>query len=124
MDSNEEPVEIDVELHLVTAASVWILRPDRYMRLPRDERPRQPPSTGILADGIWHPHRGVWRVTHNRGVYYRIVPADRPADARGVHTGDVIADSTNSRSPEASYSGTGPEQAPANSRASRPRNGT
>ena len=91
MEVDEEPVQIDVELRVLTHASVWLIRPEAYMRMPRDEQRRWPPSTGALADGIWHPHRGAWRILDGDAVRYRILPAHRSDGAFGVVTGEVIA---------------------------------
>jgi len=77
MEVDEEPVQIDVELRVLTHASVWLIRPEAYMRMPRDEQRRWPPSTGALADGD--------------AVRYRILPAHRSDGAFGVVTGEVIA---------------------------------
>lgn len=86
---HEEPVDIDVELRIVTAQSVWLIRPDRYMRLPRREGPRPHPNSKALSDAQWHPHLGVWKVTDPIGTRYRILPAGRPPGSAGIHTGDV-----------------------------------
>lgn len=85
----EEPVDIEGELRIVTDQSVWLIRPDRYMRLPRGERPRQPPRSEALLDATWQQHVGVWRVTDSFGTRYRILPAGRPPGSGGIYTGDA-----------------------------------
>lgn len=87
---DEEPVDIDLELRIVTAQSVWLIQPDRYLRLPRREGPRQRPSSEALLDARWHHHVGAWRVTDPIGTRYRILPAGRPPGSRGIYTGDVV----------------------------------
>jgi hypothetical protein len=90
MGVHDEPVDVDLELRIVTAASVWLVRPDRYMRLPRYEGPRPTPGSPALVDGTWHRHRGVWKITEQLGTRYRILPDDRPPGAVGVYTGYVV----------------------------------
>lgn len=92
MDAHEQPVDIDRELRVATRASLWLIRHDRYLRLPRREAPRPPTVSPALADGTWHRHNGVWKVTDAAGTHYRILPSDRPAGAQGVYTGDVVAE--------------------------------
>ena len=94
----EEPVDIEGELRIVTDQSVWLIRPDRYMRLPRSGRPRQPPRSEALVDATWHHHVGVRRVTDSFGTRYRILPAGRPPGSGGIYTGDVDITATVTRS--------------------------
>lgn len=91
MEVAEQLVDVGVELRVTTHASVWIIRPDAYLRLPRSEAPRPLPGSAALVDGEWHHHVGVWKMTDSRGVRYRILPAGRPPSATGIYTGDVIA---------------------------------
>lgn len=91
MKATEQAVDIGVELRVVTHASIWIIRCDAYLRLPRTEGPRPAPRSAALIDGKWHRHVGVWKMTDSHGVRYRILPAGRPPGAAGIHTGDVVA---------------------------------
>lgn len=91
MEATEQPVEIGLELQVVTYASTWIIRRDAYLRLPRSERPRPAPRSAALINGEWHRHVGVWKITDSLGIRYRILPAGRPPGTAGICTGDVIA---------------------------------
>lgn len=97
MNTCEQAVDIDQELRVVTHNSLWLIRPDRYMRLPRREAPRPPAVSEALTDAIWHAHDGVWEVTDDVGTRYRILPSGRPAGAEGIYTGDVVATHGDSR---------------------------
>ena len=88
---HEEPVDIEYELRAITGASVWIVQPSRYLRLPRSEAPRPPIDDldGATTDALWHEHRGVWQQRDWDGHRLRIVPIGRPADAYGIITGTI-----------------------------------
>lgn len=85
-----EPVDVEGELRVVTEASVWLIRPTTYQRLPRREGPRAV-CTAALADAVWHAHEGVWHLDDVHGTRYRILPTGRRPGSVGVVTGDVQA---------------------------------
>jgi len=90
-DEIGDAVEVDGELRIVTEASVWLIRPAAYLRLPRREGPRSVLSPS-LADAVWHPHVGVWRIVDGDLVRYRLLPARRHPGSVGVVTGVVEAE--------------------------------
>lgn len=83
------PLAIDDELRIVTASSVWFIRPDTYCRMPRREAPRHVPGPE-LTDGVWHPHVGAWLVTDAFGSSIRLLPPGRPYGASGIVTGVIV----------------------------------
>ena len=90
---HEWPIEIAVGLRVTTPSSIWLIRPDRYCRLPRHgEQPRSAASDA-LTDGDWHEHVGAWVFIDpiDQLPHVRLLPADRPAGSRGIHTGAVEA---------------------------------
>lgn len=91
MAVRDGPLEITGELRVVTEASIWLIRADTYMRMPRCEQPRPRPESSALIDHAWHPHTGVWRVTDATGTWLRILPPGRPPGASGIQTGLVVA---------------------------------
>lgn len=91
VDEEIEPVGM---LRVETESSIWFVTPERYQRLPREERPR-PQVRSIehrLADGEWHRLRRCWwRVHHDGSRQMRLLPEVGPADGVGVVTGVVVA---------------------------------
>ncbi len=72
-----------------TERSIWLLMPDRYQRLPREERPRpkEVAIEGRLDDATWHRLRRCWWVTYADGHRaVRILPVSGPPDGIGVIT--------------------------------------
>jgi hypothetical protein len=91
--SDDEPrLEVHGELHVRTESSLWVIRPDRYIRMPLVEGAREPlPSEDDALDDLeWHPQREVRLVETPAGLRLRIVPANRSDDARGVITGVIV----------------------------------
>ena len=74
------PLAIDVELRIVTESSIWLVRPDAYLRLPRAEAPRGPTPDidGATEDGRWHAHAGAWLLDDHDTQRLRVLPAGRP----------------------------------------------
>jgi len=91
VDEEIEPVGV---LRVETESSIWFVTPERYQRLPREERPR-PEVRSIehrLADGEWHRLRRCWwRVHHDGARQMRLLPEVGPADGVGVITGVIVA---------------------------------
>ena len=91
VDEEIEPVGV---LRVETENSIWFVAPERYQRLPREERPR-PEIRSIerrLADGEWHLLRRCWwRVHHDGARQMRLLPEVGPADGVGVITGVIVA---------------------------------
>ena len=91
VDEGIEPVGV---LRVDTENSIWFVTPERYQRLPREERPR-PEVRSIehrLADGKWHRLRRCWWRVHDDGVrQMRLLPEAGPADGVGVLTGVIVA---------------------------------
>lgn len=85
----ETPLEIDGEVRVVTANSVWLIRADKYCRMPRIEAPRAA-STPTMTDGVWHDHVGAWLVLDVSGPCIRLLPPGRPASAQGVLTSRIL----------------------------------
>lgn len=83
------PLEIVGELRVVTTNSVWLVRADRYCRMPRIEAPRRA-SSPAMVDAVWHPHVGAWLVLERPGPCIRLLPPDRPVGAHGIVTGTII----------------------------------
>ena len=90
VDEDIEPVGV---LRVETENSIWFVTPERYQRLPREERPR-PDVRSIehrLADGKWHRLRRCWWRVHDDGDrQLRILPEMGPADGHGIVTGIVL----------------------------------
>jgi len=91
----EQQVDVDRELRVVTASSVWLVQSERYARFPRAEAPR-PLQTSVddaLEDAVWHEHVGLWRLTNSDGTeQIRILPAGRPPGSYGIATGVIEAE--------------------------------
>jgi hypothetical protein len=85
-----EPVEIIGELRIETEASIWLIRDDRYLRLPRSEQARATPDSAALADNTWHEHTGVWSLTDGSVLWLRILPAGLPPGSYGIQTGRIV----------------------------------
>ena len=85
----ETQLDVTVQLRVVTANSIWLIREARYLRLPRTEAPRPPAASAALADGCWHEHEGVWLSTEVLGTRLRILPAGRPPGSHGIYTGNI-----------------------------------
>lgn len=85
----ETPLEIDGEVRVVTANSVWLICADTYCRMPRTETPRSV-SAPTMADGVWHEHVGAWLVLDGSGPCIRLLPPGRPASAQGVLTSRIL----------------------------------
>jgi hypothetical protein len=58
---NDKALTIVAELRVTTEASIWLERPDIYMRLPRIEGPRVQIEDldGAARDAEWHEYEGV-----------------------------------------------------------------
>lgn len=85
----ETPLEVDGEVRVVTANSVWLIRTDTYCRMPRTEAPRSP-SAPTMDDGIWHEHVGASLVLGAEGPCIRLMPPGRPPGAHGVLTSRIL----------------------------------
>ena len=100
MPTTEQPVEIVGELRVVTEASVWLVRPRAYLRMPKTEQARGRPDSPALTDNRWHTHEGVWVVSNHTGeLWLRIVPAGRIPGAHGIETGRIISASASVTTP-------------------------
>jgi hypothetical protein len=92
----DEEIEPIGALRVETENSIWFVTPERYQRLPREERPR-PEVRSIehrLADGEWHRLRRCWWRVHDDGDrQLRILPEVGPVGGRGIVTGIVVATS-------------------------------
>lgn len=89
----EWSIELAAELRVTTPSSIWLIRQDRYCRLPRHaEQPRWAASDA-LTDGDWHEHVGAWVFIDpiDQLPHVRLLPGGRPAGSRGIHTGAVEA---------------------------------
>ena len=88
-----EPVPLGSPLRVVTDSSVWIIRADAYLRLPRSETPRPETASigGRLADGRWHGHRGAWWVADGDRWRIRLLPVAGPPCGVGVITGPIVS---------------------------------
>jgi hypothetical protein len=105
-------------VRVVTGSSNWLLTPDRYQRLPREERPRPPVGSidGRLDDARWHGMRRCWWVAYADGARaVRILPTIGPPDGVGVVTG-IIATVDGEWVEVAAEAITTPEPAPASPR--------
>lgn len=79
-------------VRVITGSSNWLLTPDGYQRLPREERPRPPVGSidGRLADARWHGMRHCWWVVYVDGARaVRILPRTGPPNGVGVVTGII-----------------------------------
>lgn len=87
-----EALEPAVEIRIVTERSLWLIRPDRYLRMPRGEhfRERTEAIENRLDDHTWHEHRGAYWQANIYGLRVRIKPVLGPADGAGILTGPVI----------------------------------
>lgn len=85
----ETALEIEGEVRVVTANSIWLIRADKYCRMPRIEAPRAS-SAPTMTDGVWHDHVGAWLVLDGSGPCIRLLPPGRPASAQGVLTSRIL----------------------------------
>jgi len=79
-----EPVGI---VRVETERSIWLVAPERYQRLPLEERPRPPVVSiqGRLADGSWHGLRRCWwRIRADGERRLRVLPTAGSADGVGM----------------------------------------
>ncbi len=87
------PMAIDTEVRVVTERSVWLIRPDRYLRLPLTETTRQRNDHAIddrLDDAQWHGLRAGWWCWDMDGcLRVRLLPVAGPEDGAGIVTGLV-----------------------------------
>ena len=86
----------DEAVVLITAGSVWIVTPDRYLRMKRDEFAAVLGNETLalcnrLDYDTWHLHRGAWWRARNGTYAVQIRPVAGPADGYGIVTGDVEA---------------------------------
>lgn len=80
------------QLSVVTERSLWLVRPDTYCRMPRNEtpRPQERSIEGRMDDGRWHPYRRIWWFRDLAGLGMRIHPVTGPPDGRGIYSGLVV----------------------------------
>lgn len=90
----EYQLEVLSEVTVVTANSIYLVRPQTYIRMPRHEESRPQPYSldGKLKDNEWFTHDGVWVMTNDDDPWrLRILPSGRFEGARGLITSDVEA---------------------------------
>lgn len=87
------PIIIDNELKVWTKGSVWVLRPGKYLRMPRVERPRASTYSidGALDDMKWIPYDSAVVARDDEGDRLRIMPSGRPPGSFGLITSDIVA---------------------------------
>jgi len=86
------PTMIDSELRVVTERSVWLIRSDRYLRLPltETERAQNLAIDSRLDDARWHGLREAWWCWDTNGeLRVRLLPVSGPEHGAGVLTGVV-----------------------------------
>lgn len=90
-DLTHTHISVPVELRVTTESSLWVIHPDRYMRLPLSESPRRPVYSieDRLRDGKWHEMRDIWFRWEDDGVRLRILPAVGPEDGYGIISGII-----------------------------------
>ena len=88
---NREPLSIVSELRIVTEASIWLVRPTTYLRLPRTEGPRAPLDDidGATRDAVWHEHEGAWLLDVYGVLKLNVLPAGRSDGSHGLHSGPI-----------------------------------
>lgn len=76
------------EVRVFTLNSIWLVRPDTYIRMPRVEgdRPETLSLDGKLMDNIWHEHIGAWIIDSvgTGGWVLRVLPSGRPEGSYGL----------------------------------------
>jgi hypothetical protein len=92
MMNPNEALLVEAQVRVVTGSSIWLVRPDTYLRLPRNEGPRRQIDDldGAARDAEWHEHEGVWVLAHGEVMKLRILPAGRPTGSSGLITGPVV----------------------------------
>lgn len=72
-------------------ASIWLVRPATYLRLPRTERAREQlvDLDGATRDAEWHAHEGAWLLDSYGARKLNVLPAGRPEDSRGLFSGPI-----------------------------------
>lgn len=86
------PLRIVGEARVLTESTLWLIRSDEYIRMPKAELPRRPPFAfdHSLDDLIWIPYREI-RLMHSQfGTHLRIIPASRGRGSNGVITGVIV----------------------------------
>ena len=88
---NREVLTIEAELRVVTEASIWLVRPSTYLRLPRTEGPRAQLDDldGATRDAEWHEHEGVWLLDASGVRKLNVLPNGRPEGSRGLFSGPI-----------------------------------
>lgn len=93
MHADRFKIRVEGELRVQTEASLWLIRPGEYFRMPLVEAPRLPALSmdGALDDHRWMPYESlsVSRID-GYGDQVWILPAGRPAGSQGLHTGVVV----------------------------------
>lgn len=86
---NRESLTIVSELRVLTEASIWLIRPSTYLRLPRAAVPRPPIDDidGATRDAVWHEHEGAWLLDSYGIRKLNVLPASRPVGSRGLFSG-------------------------------------
>lgn len=92
---------------LETQSSVWVVRLDGFLRLPRDGEFRDGAPLSVddikFVDGALVPFREIYFRNVGIGWVLQAVPSDRPKGAEGIQSGNILRASI--RPPEVSYSG-------------------
>lgn len=86
--TDDNPIEVIKEINLVTENSIWVIRPDVYMRMPRMEMPRPERGEG-LKDNLWTPYRAAFWHEGPSGKHARLIPSERPPGSVGCMTGVI-----------------------------------
>jgi hypothetical protein len=70
-------------------ASVWLVRPSTYIRLPRTEGPREQLDDldGATRDAVSHQHEGASLLDGQEVRKLNLIPAGRPDGSRGLISG-------------------------------------
>jgi hypothetical protein len=83
------------EMRVVTENSIWLLRPDTFMRMPKVEVERAPfvSIDGAGTDHEWRPYDQAW-ILDSVGAQswlLRVLPSGRPVGSYGLLSSPILS---------------------------------
>lgn len=91
------PLDIQREVRIETPSSVWLIQPDRYMRMPKTETSRMTLNmigAPGLADLVWHQHIGPFVIADVWGPRVQLMRPLASPGRRWVMTGEIVTFTT------------------------------
>lgn len=83
------------EMRVVTENSIWLVRPDTFVRMPKVEVEREPfvSTDGAGTDHEWRSYDQAWIVDSvgAKGWLLRVLPSGRPAGSYGLLSSRILS---------------------------------